>query len=206
MPRAVGRGCARRSRGSGPRGAARGPARAELPDLDVALGGASRRAGSLASGPPDTAAGRGHGQEADGHRRLHQPAHRPRRRGRPGAAGRHRRAFHPTAGGTAELTVPVTLPGGYFDAMYEAAADPWGFQDRWYEQRKYALKVRVEQRQLPGQWPAGDFDLIVLSELLYYFADRGLARLARHCEPDFLAEVYIRTDTTPVSVAQATGL
>jgi len=104
------------------------------------------------------------------------------------------------------LTVPVTLPGGYFDAMYEAAADPWGFQDRWYEQRKYALKVRVEQRQLPGQWPAGDFDLIVLSELLYYFGDRGLARLARHCEPDFLAEVYIRTDTTPVSVAQATGL
>ena len=34
----------------------------------------------------------------------------------------------------------------------------------------------------------------------------GLARLARHQEPDFLAEVYIRTDTTPVSVAQATGL
>ena len=29
--------------------------------------------------------------------------------------------------------------------------------------------VRVEQRAVPGQWPPGSFDLIVLSELLYYF-------------------------------------
>jgi SAM-dependent methyltransferase len=205
------------------------------------------------------------------------------------------------------LTAPVTLPGNYFDAMYEAASDPWGFQDRWYEQRKYAIslaqlperryrnafepgcsigvltamlagrcdrllscdvaavavraaarrtrdlpQVRVERRQLPRQWPAGRFDLIVFSEILYYFGDDdldqviqhavralqpggtllavhwrhpvadyprsgddvhqalagrpGLARLVRHEEPDFLAEVYIRTDATPVSVAQATGL
>ena len=34
----------------------------------------------------------------------------------------------------------------------------------------------------------------------------GLARLVDHREPDFLAEVYIRTDTAPVSVAQAGGL
>jgi SAM-dependent methyltransferase len=205
------------------------------------------------------------------------------------------------------LTAPVTLPGDYFDAMYEAASDPWGFEDRWYEQRKYAIslaqlperryrnafepgcsigvftamlagrcdrllscdvaeaavrvaarrtrdlpQVRVERRQLPRQWPAGHYDLIVFSEILYYFGDGdldqvikhavlalqpggtllavhwrhpvadyprsgddvhqalaarpGLARLVRHEEPDFLAEVYIRTDTTPVSVAQATGL
>jgi hypothetical protein len=32
------------------------------------------------------------------------------------------------------------------------------------------------------------------------------ARLVRHDEPDFLAEVYIRTGGTPVSVAEATGL
>ena len=31
------------------------------------------------------------------------------------------------------MTVPVTLGGDYFDAMYEAATDPWGFEDRWYE-------------------------------------------------------------------------
>jgi SAM-dependent methyltransferase len=113
-------------------------------------------------------------------------------------------------------------------------------------------QVRVEQRDIPRQWPSGRFDLIVLSEVLYYFGDHdleqvlkqaagslepdgtllavhwrhpvaeyprtgddvhqvlaaqpGLARLVRHHEPDFLAEVYIRTDGTPASVAQATGL
>jgi len=112
--------------------------------------------------------------------------------------------------------------------------------------------VRVQRLVIPAGWPAGDFDLIVLSELLYYFAgddlpkvlDRatatlrpggtllavhwrhpvadyprtgdevhqvlvgqaGLARLVEHREPDFLAEVYIRTDGEPLSVAQTGGL
>jgi SAM-dependent methyltransferase len=204
-------------------------------------------------------------------------------------------------------TTPVTLGAGYFDGMYAAAPDPWGFEDRWYERRKYAIvlamlpaeryraafepgcsigvltamlaprcgtllacdlaaaavmaaagrtsdlpQVRVERREIPGQWPPGRFDLVVLSEILYYFGDHdleqvlehaaaslepdgtllavhwrhpvaeyprtgddvhrvlaaqpGLARLAVHAEPDFLAEVYIRTDGAPASVAQATGL
>ena len=202
---------------------------------------------------------------------------------------------------------PVTLGAGYFDGMYAAATDPWGFEDRWYERRKYAIslallpaeryraafepgcsigvftrllaprcgtllscdlaaaaasaaaertsglsQVRVEQREIPGQWPSGRFDLIVLSEILYYFGDHdleqvlkraaaslepdgtllavhwrhpvaeyprtgddvhqvlaahpGLGLLAVHAEPDFLAEVYIRTEGMPASVAQATGL
>ena len=113
-------------------------------------------------------------------------------------------------------------------------------------------QVRVEQRDIPRQWPSGRFNLIVLSEVLYYFGDHdlaqvldhavaslepdgtllavhwrrpvaeyprtgddvhrvlaartGLARLASHVEPDFLAEVYIRGEGTPASVAQATGL
>ena len=203
------------------------------------------------------------------------------------------------------MTSPVTLGAAYFDAMYQDAADPWGFEERWYEQRKYAIslaqlparryrsafepgcsigvftrllarrcdallscdvaaaavqaaarrtgdlpQVRVEQREIPGQWPSGRFDLIVFSEILYYFGDRdleqvldhavaalepdgtllavhwrhpvadyprpgdqralaarpGLARLVLHAEPDFLAEVYVRTEGAPVSVAQATGL
>jgi SAM-dependent methyltransferase len=191
--------------------------------------------------------------------------------------------------------------------MYKAASDPWGFEDRWYERRKYAISVaqlpksryrsafepgcsvgvltrmlarrcdrllscdlaeaavqaatrrtvdmphvRVERRQIPAHWPAGSFDLIVFSEVLYYFGDDdlervvdravralqpggtllavhwrhpvaeyprsgddvhrllaarpGLARLVDHREPDFLAEVYVRADAEPVSVAQATGL
>jgi SAM-dependent methyltransferase len=202
---------------------------------------------------------------------------------------------------------PVTLGARYFDAMYEAAPDPWGFEDRWYERRKYAISlaqlpdrryrrafepgcsigvltkmlarrcdrllscdvaaaavraaarrtrdlptVTVDHRQIPRQWPAGSFDLIVFSEILYYFGDRdleqvldhtvralrpggtllavhwrhpvaeyprsgddvhlalaarpGLARLVSHTEPDFLAEVYARTDGEPISVARATGL
>jgi SAM-dependent methyltransferase len=205
------------------------------------------------------------------------------------------------------MNAPATLPAAYFDAMYQAAADPWGFEDRWYEQRKYAISlallpaaryrsafepgcsvgvltrtlaarcdvllscdvaaaavratagcaaglahVRVEQHDISREWPAGRFDLIVFSEILYYFGDHdleqvlknavsalepegtllavhwrhpvadyprsgddvhrviaaqsGLARLVRHEEPDFLAEVWIRTEGRPVSVAQATGL
>jgi SAM-dependent methyltransferase len=199
----------------------------------------------------------------------------------------------------------MILEPAYFDEMYAASPDPWGFTSRWYERRKYALTlamlpreryadgfepgcsigvmteqlgprctrllscdvaqaavraaarrtagqpgIRVEQRVLPRDWPPGDFDLVVFSEFLYYFGggdlkrvlDRsvaslrpggtllavhwrhavpeyprsgddvhtalgeqaGLSLLARHREPDFIAEVYLHGP--PVSVAQATGL
>lgn len=35
----------------------------------------------------------------------------------------------------------MSLPGDYFDQMYAASPDPWGFTTRWYEQRKYALTL-----------------------------------------------------------------
>ena len=201
----------------------------------------------------------------------------------------------------------MTLEAGYFDSMYVASADPWGFSTRWYERRKYAIsvamlpqqryqrafepgcsigvlteqlaprcarllscdiapaavrataartrelpQVRVEHRVIPANWPDGSFDLVVLSEILYYFGaddcDRvidlaiaalrpggsllavhwlhpvadyprsgeqvhadlgsraGLGRLAEHRERDFLAEVFVRTEGEPVSVAQSAGL
>jgi SAM-dependent methyltransferase len=137
----------------------------------------------------------------------------------------------------------VTLAPGYFDAMYEAAADPWGFEERWYEQRKYAISlallpdrryrsafepgcsigvltamlarrcdcllacdlavgavraaarrtrdlphVLIERRQIPQEWPAARFDLVVLSEILYYFSDRDLEQVldrgVRALQPD----------------------
>ena len=40
--------------------------------------------------------------------------------------------------------------------------------------------VRVEQRTIPAQWPPGSsFDLIVLSELLYYLGDADLDEVLR---------------------------
>lgn len=35
----------------------------------------------------------------------------------------------------------MSLQPDYFDRMYAADADPWGFTSRWYEQRKYALTL-----------------------------------------------------------------
>ena len=129
----------------------------------------------------------------------------------------------------------VTLGAGYFDAMYEAAPDPWGFQDRWYERRKYAISlaqlpdrryrcafepgcsigvltamlarrcnrllscdvaasavqaaarrtrnlphVLIERRQIPQEWPTGRFDLMVFSEILYYFGDHDLEQVLKN--------------------------
>lgn len=35
------------------------------------------------------------------------------------------------------------LPADYFAKMYAAQSDPWDFESRWYEQRKYALSVAM---------------------------------------------------------------
>jgi SAM-dependent methyltransferase len=40
-----------------------------------------------------------------------------------------------------------------------------------------APHVEVVRARVPGQWPSGAFDLVVLSELLYYFDDRDLGVL-----------------------------
>jgi SAM-dependent methyltransferase len=37
--------------------------------------------------------------------------------------------------------------------------------------------VRVERRTVPRDWPPGEFDLIVFSELLYYFGDDDLHKV-----------------------------
>jgi SAM-dependent methyltransferase len=131
----------------------------------------------------------------------------------------------------------TTLSPSYFDQMYAAADDPWGFTTRWYERRKYALtlamlpaeryasafepacsigvltrqlaarcdrvlacdiaeaavtaaarrtadcnNVLVERRTLPADWPDGDFDLIVVSEFLYYFGGDDLPPVIDLCQ------------------------
>jgi Nodulation protein S (NodS) len=37
--------------------------------------------------------------------------------------------------------------------------------------------VVVEERSIPEEWPQGFFDLIVLSEIAYYFDEEGLAKV-----------------------------
>lgn len=123
-----------------------------------------------------------------------------------------------------------TMPEGYFDEFYARNDDPWGFDSRWYEERKRQLllaslprrryaralelgcstgaltarladrcdgvlavdfvasaldaardrladRANVELRKatLPRDWPDGTFDLIVFSEVGYYWdaADLG---------------------------------
>lgn len=123
----------------------------------------------------------------------------------------------------------MTLPADYFGSLYQASPDPWGFEDRWYEERKRAVtlaalpeprylsafepgcsigmltlslaqrcdsllasdlspvalreaadrlrgwnNVYLEQQCLPRDWPPGKFDLVVLSEILYYLSPTDL--------------------------------
>ena len=124
----------------------------------------------------------------------------------------------------------MTLPPEYFERLYAADADPWGFASRWYEQRKYALtlaalpdptyergaeigssigllttalaarcrelvaveasaaalelararvpaNVELRRGSVPKDWPAGRYDLVVLSEVGYYLDRADLRRL-----------------------------
>jgi LmbE family N-acetylglucosaminyl deacetylase len=124
-----------------------------------------------------------------------------------------------------------SLPVGYFDAFYARHDDPWGFETRWYEERKRALllaslptrelgavleigcstglitvelaaradhvtalepavsaletartrtlalhNVTLRRGVAPDDWPAGEFDTVVLSEVGYYLSPDDLQR------------------------------
>ncbi|WP_245534546.1 bifunctional PIG-L family deacetylase/class I SAM-dependent methyltransferase [Sanguibacter keddieii] len=118
----------------------------------------------------------------------------------------------------------------FFDRFYAGKADPWGFESRWYEERKRAVtlaslprqrfrsaleigcstgvltaeladrsdsvlgvdiaaapleaarrrlggRARFEQLTTPDEWPEGEFDLVVLSEVGYYYGHDDLATM-----------------------------
>jgi SAM-dependent methyltransferase len=122
----------------------------------------------------------------------------------------------------------LSLKREYFESMYAANPDPWSFNRRWYDHRKYALTVAalpraryrrgfeigcsigrltgmlasrcdallavdisaaaiveasrrvlppcvtLQQRSIPQHWPRGEFDLIVMSEVGYYWDEAEL--------------------------------
>lgn len=130
-----------------------------------------------------------------------------------------------------ERDASESLPAAWFEDFYARHDDPWGFETRWYEQRKRALllaslpsqrlgrvleigcstghvtvelapradlvlgldpsaaavaaararlgpveHVTFEQSAVPGDWPPGTFDTIVLSEVGYYLSEADLHR------------------------------
>ena len=140
-------------------------------------------------------------------------------------------------------TPGASLDLAYFDEFYEAGPDPWGYETRWYEQRKrdvtlaalprpryrralelgcsigvltQALAGRCDeilgvdvadaplrrarerlsgrsdiafsQYALPHEWPEGRFDLIVMSEVGYYWdapdLDAAITQILASLTPD----------------------
>jgi SAM-dependent methyltransferase len=85
---------------------------------------------------------------------------------------RYRRAFEPgcSIGVLTALLAPRCDALLAWDAVPDAVASA--------RARTAGLPgVQVEQRAIPDQWPPGSFDLIVLSELLYYFDDADLGQI-----------------------------
>ena len=140
------------------------------------------------------------------------------------------------------IAQPNTLKPDYFDQVYAANADPWGFETSPYEQDKYAdtlsslprpayknafeigcslgvltarlaprcgrllavdgsaaplararelcrvLKnVEIQQMQVPDRFPNDSFDLILVSEVGYYWSPDDFAKaqaaILQHLEP-----------------------
>lgn len=136
-----------------------------------------------------------------------------------------------------------SLAESFFDEFYAGETDPWGFETRWYEQRKRAITlaalprrrfdaalelgcsigvltaelagrcatvvavdiaeqplraararlagragVTFTRRTIPAEWPEGTFDLIVLSELGYYFSPVELRHLLERCRASLAAD------------------
>lgn len=69
----------------------------------------------------------------------------------------------------------MSLPASYFDEFYAGGEDPWGFDHRWYERRKYLLSLAA----LPQQRYRSAFEpgcsVGVLSSLLAQRCDEVLS-------------------------------
>ena len=88
---------------------------------------------------------------------------------------RYRSAFEPGCG-NGEMSAQLAARCDHLLACDGAAGAVAAAQRRL--QGAAAGAVRIEQRSLPAQWPQGErFDLVVISELAYYFDQAALAQM-----------------------------
>lgn len=66
-------------------------------------------------------------------------------------------------------------PNRYFEKMYSAGPDPWGYETKWYEQRKYALTVAALSRRRYRRAFEPGCSIGVLTELLVPRCDELIA-------------------------------
>ena len=84
----------------------------------------------------------------------------------------YRRAYEPGCA-NGELTVELAPR---CDMLLAADLNPAAVELA-RERVAHLQHVRVEQRAMPDDWPHGEFDLIVISEVAYYLNERQLAGL-----------------------------
>lgn len=69
----------------------------------------------------------------------------------------------------------MTLPGTYFDALYEENDDPWSFRTRWYESRKRRLTLGALPDERYGRIFEPGCSIGVLTEELAARSERVVA-------------------------------
>jgi SAM-dependent methyltransferase len=95
---------------------------------------------------------------------------------------RYRRAYEPACG-NGELTAALAQRAEYLTASDMSPEAVRLTQQRLQrEHASDASRVVVECQQLPQDWPKdAGFDLIVISEMLYYLQEPDLLRLRQRC-------------------------
>jgi SAM-dependent methyltransferase len=69
----------------------------------------------------------------------------------------------------------LTLGPEYFERVYAASSDPWGFTTRWYEERKYALSLAMLPQRRYGDAFEPGCSIGVLTAMLTPRCDRLLS-------------------------------
>lgn len=87
-----------------------------------------------------------------------------------------------------------TLPIGYFTSVYDGSPDPWGFTDRWYEERKRAVTLAAlpQRRYATGYEPGCSIGVLTQG-----LATRCDALLATDVSPTALAAAAARLAGSP---------